>query len=350
MELRYSTQRVLKIFYGICGEGLGHSGRSLALIERFVALGHRVTIFTFADALAALAKAGYQPHRIAGLQFGVTAGGGVSTAGTAGNFCRYLQARRESLDLIRQTARAEQPDLVITDFEPLTALAAVALGVPCVSVDNQHRFCHPLGGEFPLRLRVYSRLAGQFVRRWIKRPRRAIVAVFHHCPPSPHYDRVEALLRDRIARLEPSDGDHILLYAKGPLGRRIAEIAATAELRFIAYGCEPVAAANIDFKPPDYDQFATDLASCRGVLCSAGQQLISEARYFGKPLLVVPMPGQHEQEINARYARQERIGDWSSITDLSCERIEKCFERRNTAGRPANGVDQVLDLLEIGHG
>ena len=342
--------RVVKIFYGICGEGLGHSGRSLALVERLVALGHRVTIFTFADALAALTKAGYRPHRVAGLQFGVNDGGGVSTAGTAGNFCRYLRARRQSLDMIRQLALAEQPDLVITDFEPLVALAAASLGVPCVSVDNQHRFCHPLGRDFPLRLRIYSRLAGEFVSRWIKRPRQAIVAVFHHCPPSPCYQRVEALLRDRIARLEPTCGDHLLLYAKGPLGRRMAEIAGTVPHRFIAYGCEPIPADNIEFKSPNYDQFAADLASCRGVLCSAGQQLISEARYFGKPLLVVPMPGQHEQEINARYARQEGVGDWSSIAELSRQRIEQCFDRRFSVDRPENGVDQVLDLLEIRHG
>jgi uncharacterized protein (TIGR00661 family) len=386
MELRFSTQRVLKIFYGICGEGLGHSGRSIALVERLTALGHRITIFTFADALAALAKAGYLPHRIAGLQFGVTASGGVSTVGTAGNFCRYLHTRRESLDMIRQLALAEQPDLCITDFEPLVALAAESLGVPCVSVDNQHRFCEPLGRGFSLRLQVYSRLAGQFVRRWIKRPRQSIVAVFHQCPPSPHYQRVEALVRDRIARLEPTGGDHLLLYAKGPLGRRMLEVASTVRARFIAYGANgagapniafkptdydhtvvrgspdpapnvarsgdrpQLRAANIAFKPTDYDQFAADLASCRGVLCSAGQQLISEAHYFGKPLLVVPMPGQHEQEINARFARQEAIGDWSSITELSRERIEKCFDRHFTAERPANGVDQVLDLLGIGHG
>ena len=67
----------MKIFYGICGEGMGHAGRSLALIERLSALGHRVTIFTFADGLRLLGSAGYEPVAIDGLQFRVAADGGV---------------------------------------------------------------------------------------------------------------------------------------------------------------------------------------------------------------------------------------------------------------------------------
>lgn len=340
----------MKIFYGICGEGMGHGGRSLALVERLVALGHRVTIFTFADALRLLTSAGYEPVRIAGLQFRQAPDGGIDAARSCCNFYHFLRRRRESLDLIRQLALVERPDLFITDFEPLTALAAASLRAPCVSIDNQHRFCHPLGAEFPLYLQVYSRMAGQFVHRWIKQPRQCIVAVFHQCPISRHYQSVDALLRQRIARLQPRDGDHVLLYGRGGLGRRMVRVASTVDERFIAYGCEPNGAANIEFKPTSEEQFALDLASCKAVVCSGGQQLIGEARYFGKPLLVIPIPNQHEQEINARYARKEGIGDYCPIALLSRERIERCVERRVAARRPANGVDQVLELLGIGYG
>jgi uncharacterized protein (TIGR00661 family) len=340
----------VKIFYGICGEGLGHSGRAVALIERLVALGHHVTVFTFADALRALGDAGFHPYSIEGLCFGVTRHGGVSLTGTARKFCRYLRDRQKSLDMIRQLAIADQPDLFLTDFEPLTALAATSLGVPCVSIDNQHRFCQPLGREFPPVLRLYGRLAGVFVRRWIRGPDKAIVAVFHHCPPSPYYIRVEAMVRTELARLNPSNGDHVLLYAKGLLGTRILQVASICTERFVAYGCSGVDAPNIEYKPTSYDGFAVDLASCKAVVCSAGQQLISEARYFGKPVLAVPMPRQHEQEINARFARLEGIGDFCSIDKLSPERIAAVIGHRPNAPRPANGVDQVLEILEIDNG
>ncbi len=340
----------MKIFYGICGEGMGHGGRSIALIERLVALGHRVTLFTFADAFRLLVDSGYQPHRIEGLQFRQKPDGAVDKLRTVRGLCGYLRRRRESLDLIRQLALAEQPDLFLTDFEPLTALAAASLRVECVSIDNQHRFCHPLGTDFPLFLQVYGRLAGEFVRRWIKAPRQCIVAVFHQCPTSRHYQHVDPLLRERIARLEPTDGDHVVIYARAGLGRRMAEVASSVPARFIAYGCDGPAAGNIEYKQTSGEQFARDLASCRGVICSGGQQLIGEAGYFGKPLLVVPIPGQHEQEINAHFARREGIGEHCPIDELGRARVERFLQHRHAPRRRANGVDQVLELLGIRHG
>lgn len=329
---------------------MGHGGRSIALVERLIMLGHQVTTFTFADAFRLLTKSGHKPHRIAGLQFGIRADGGVAVLGSIGNFYRYLRCRHESLDLIRQLALADQPDLFITDFEPLTALAAASLKIPCVSVDNQHRFCHPLDRDFPRFLRAYGRMTGLFVRWWIRNPRQCIVAVFHPCPPSRYYQRVEVLLRDRIAQLQPTEGDHILMYGRGELGNRMARVAATVPERFIAYGFEGPPADNIQYKQTSYEGFARDLASCRAVVSTAGQQLMGEARYFGKPLLVVPMPKQHEQEINALYAHKEGIGESCSIDELTGERIQSFLQRRFAERQPANGVDQVLELLEIGDG
>jgi uncharacterized protein (TIGR00661 family) len=340
----------VNIFYGICGEGMGHGGRSIALIERLTTLGHRVSTFTFADAFGLLTKSGYEPHRIAGLQWGVTSDGAIAALRTAHNLCGYLRRRCDSLDLIRQLALVEKPDLFITDFEPLTALAAHSLGIPCVSVDNQHRFCHPLNSSFPLHLRIYARLAGRFVRRWIYKPRQCIVAVFHPCPPSRHYRSVDVLLRDRVARLQPSHGDHILLYGRGELGRRMAAVASRVDARFVAYGCDGAAADNIEHKPTSYEEFARDLASCKAVLCTGGQQLIGEARFFGKPMLIVPIPRQHEQEINARFACQQGIGDFCPIEQLSTERVQAFLERRGSGPQGANGVDQVIELLEIANG
>ncbi len=340
----------MKIFYGICGEGMGHAGRSLALIERLVALGHNVTIFTFADALRLIESAGYQPVGIEGLQFRVAADGSVDTLRSVCNLGQYLRNRHKSLDLIRQMALAEQPDLFVTDFEPLTALAAASLRIPCVSVDNQHRFCHPLGSDFPLFLQFYSRLAGEFVQRWIKQPRQCIVAVFHQCPSSRHYRQVDVMLRQQIANQQSHEGEHVLMYGRGALGRRMAEAARTVDERFVGYGFEAGAAPNIEYKRTSSVEFIADLASCKAVISTAGQQLIGEARYFGKPMLIVPMPKQHEQEINALYAKKEGLGDYCTPAQLSPERIQRFVRGRYSCARPGNGVDQVLDLLEIGHG
>jgi uncharacterized protein (TIGR00661 family) len=160
------------------------------------------------------------------------------------------------------------------------------------------------------------------------------------------------MLRDRIATLDPTDNDFVLLYGRGALGRRMVAAARDVPARFVAYGSDPAADVppNVEFRQASYDSFATDLAACRAVLCAGGQQLIGEARYFGKPLLVVPIPRQHEQEINARYAALDGLGEYCPIEDLSRDRIIAFLNRRFTISRSANGVDQALDLLGIRNG
>jgi uncharacterized protein (TIGR00661 family) len=339
----------VKIFYGICGEGMGHAGRSIALIERLAALGHQVTIFTFADALQLLTRSGYKPHRINGLRFSTTPNGGVSALGTLANFTSFSRCRNESLDFIQQLALAERPDLFVTDFEPLTALAAASLGIPCASVDNQHKFCAPLGDDFSRSLRLYGRLAGAFISRWIREPRPCVVAVFHGCPVTPHFRRVNTLLRDRMARLKPTAGNHVLIYGRRAIGEQLAKLAAAVRERFIVYGCDGPPADDVEYKPTTYDEFAADLASCKAVICTAGQQLIGEAIYFGKPILAVPIPCQHEQTINAHFVRLEGVGDFCTIDQLSAGRIAR-FLRQEFRVKPSiNGLDETIELLDVRH-
>jgi uncharacterized protein (TIGR00661 family) len=337
----------VKIFYGICGEGMGHAGRSIALIERLVAIGHDVTIFTFADALHLLSRSGYDVHEIDGLRFSTTSSGGVSPLGTLQNFAKFLLHRNRSLDVVLGRAIKEQPDLFITDFEPLTALAAASLDAPCISVDNQHKFCGPIGHQLPFGLRAYCRAAGVFVERWIRRPRQCIVAVFHDCPSTPHYRRVNTLLRDRMACLSPSAGDHVLIYARGEVGMRLVRAAESLPERLIVYGCRGRGASNVTYKATSYDEFAADLASCRAVICTAGQQLIGEAAYFSKPMLVVPIPRQHEQVINAHFVRQENLGTSCPLDQLTPARITRFLRSTFATRPPINGVDEAIKYLNI---
>jgi uncharacterized protein (TIGR00661 family) len=340
----------MKIFYGICGDGMGHAGRSIALIERLTSLGHRVFIFSFGDGVRLMEKFGYAPKVIEGLRFQQTKSGAVDGLGTLLSLRSYFARRRRSVDFIVETARSERPDLFITDFEPLTAIAASIQKTPCISLDNQHRFCHPLESFFPLYLHWYCAAAGVFVQRWIKQTSLNIVAAFHDCPPSRSYRSVSAMVRRDIASTKRRDGQHVLIYARTSIGRRVAGLASGIDAPFLAYGFDGPPADNIRYRSLDYPGFADDLASCRAVICLAGQQLLAEARFFGKPVLAIPMPNQHEQEINARYVRAERLGDFCPIGSLTRDRIIRFLDQRFAPTQRPNGVDQVLDLLRLGYG
>jgi uncharacterized protein (TIGR00661 family) len=194
---------------------------------------------------------------------------------------------------------------------------------------------------------MYCRLAGAFVERWIRQPRLCIVAVFHHCPATPRYLRVHTLLRDRMACLTPTTGNHVLIYGRRAIGLQMVRAAASLAERFIIYGCDGPPADNLTYKRTSYDEFAADLASSRAVICTAGQQLLGEAAYFGKPILAVPIPRQHEQEINARFVRLEGIGDFCPLDRLTPSRVHGFLRQSFTMRPPINGLDEAINHLGI---
>ena len=78
-----------------------------------------------------------------------------------------------------------------------------------------------------------------------------------------------------------------------------------------------------------------DLAAARGVIASAGLSLISECLYLRKKMLLLPVPGQYEQLINARYVEKLGLGTWSKqVNEPAVARfLEKLDEPMPQNGR-----------------
>ncbi len=85
--------------------------------------------------------------------------------------------------------------------------------------------------------------------------------------------------------------------------------------------------------------FIADLASCRGVIAAGGFTLMGEAVYLKRPMLAVPLEGQFEQILNARYL--DKLGYGMAADDLSdgravpefLERIPACARARSRRTR-----------------
>jgi uncharacterized protein (TIGR00661 family) len=72
---------------------------------------------------------------------------------------------------------------------------------------------------------------------------------------------------------------------------------------------------SIEYKARSVDGFLADLVSARGVITGGGFSLLSEAVYLGKPVLSVPLHGQFEQLMNARYLEREGFGMCAETVD-----------------------------------
>ena len=88
--------------------------------------------------------------------------------------------------------------------------------------------------------------------------------------------------------------------------------------RVMVYGFDTAGAdGNLRFQKNSETGFLDDLASCRYVVCGGSHTLLSEALYYGKPVISFPIQGAFEQFLNAFYL--ERLGYGRYFTGLESQ-------------------------------
>ncbi|HSF52350.1 MAG TPA: glycosyltransferase family protein, partial [Algoriphagus sp.] len=106
--------------------------------------------------------------------------------------------------------------------------------------------------------------------------------------------------------------EEVIYYAK-----------ANPQLQIKAYWDKNVAAEteqpleNLSFHKVNDKTFLQDMATCKGLVCTAGFESVCEAMYLGKPVMMIPVAGQYEQACNALDADASGIGIASENFDFA---------------------------------
>jgi uncharacterized protein (TIGR00661 family) len=119
------------------------------------------------------------------------------------------------------------------------------------------------------------------------------------------------VVRQCVTKLPVSQQDHVVVYSTDskPDTKQtyLTLFGRLAPRPFYIYGFNVEERhGNCFFKKNSTPGFLEDLASCRGVIATAGFSLISECLYLKKRMLLTPVGGQFEQIVNAAYA--QRLG------------------------------------------
>ena len=238
---------------------------------------------------------------------------------------------------------ASRFDLVLTDYEPVSAWIARRNRLPSVGVGHLYAFHRRLrlpGRTGPARLML--RLFGP-----IYTPVRTAVGLHWHrfgganLPPTISPDLVAA------AEAGPSsdDTERILVYLPAESEQSILELlGALPRRRFVVYRPvpAPVERGNVSIRPYNRTAFVADLVACSGVITNAGFSLASEALHLGRRLLVQPMRRHPEQFLNARALVGLGLG---TVTDrLTAKQIESWIG--GPAPRPMNYPDVTRHLVD----
>jgi uncharacterized protein (TIGR00661 family) len=301
-----------KIVYGVAGEGFGHSSRSHLIGQHLIDAGHDVLFVASRKSLGYLrTHFGDNVKEIFGLSL-VYEDRNLSPFRTVtANVSRFLRDPRTNSELYSQVLEPFDPDLVISDFEPFSAWWAWREHLPFVSINHQHvvTLCdieHEPAEWLPrLHAHVVTRchyfgaaayVMLNFFRAPVRHPRGVLA------PP---------VVRPAVLSFERSSGDHVLIYTTDASWKDdlLATLAIFPEQEFYIYGFDEDAEyRNCTLKKTSTEGFLSDLASCRGIIATAGFSLISESLHFRKKMLLLPIQGQYEQTVNAQYAEKLGIG------------------------------------------
>lgn len=304
----------MRILYGVTGEGLGHAMRAQVLLPHLRANGHQVLVAASGRAAGLLARE-HDVVAIDGLHMEY-ANGAVQRVRTVMKNARgAVPALLHNCQVGFERVSAFSPEAVITDFDSFSYAVGRLLGCPIVSFDHQHvlsNFEHPLGVR--RHLSYDFGLARRFVERKTRHCDRYVVTSFFHPEPRWRHARSTSLvgptIRPRLTTLQPSEGEHVLVYQTAAGDSRLVESLRSAPhvpFRVYGLGARP-RSRNIEYRAFDEDVFMNDLASARAVISNGGYTTLSEALFLGKATLSIPVRHQGEQELNAAYLSHLGLG------------------------------------------
>jgi len=324
-----------RIIYGVQGEGRGHATRSLTVIQSLCEQGYDVKVLSGGDAAPVLKSAGIDVIEIPLVRYRYAPGGNICTWRTllhnTPKALGLLFRMGPSFAAVKREILAFRPDLGITDFEPYLSRVAPLVGLPLVAIDHQHFLTetqlpkpHRLGKAFILGL---YRLGTAWMGG---KPDRIIASSFWHFPrrPGSRALLVGPFLSAHLKRLQPANGSGVVVYLKraGYFKRLFPAMLAHPEREFQVFSDwtqgqpKEVLPAHIHLQNVDRQKFLSALAASHCLISTAGNQVIGEAAYLGKPILAFPEPDIMEQELNAAALNHSRFGrslPLESITDRS---------------------------------
>ncbi len=275
----------MKILYGVQATGNGHISRARAMGKYLAQAGVQVDyLFSGREAAGLFDMQQFGQFQLKrGLTF-------VTEAGRVNYWQSVKQASLRELWRDINSLDVSGYDLVLTDFEPITAHAARRAAKRSVAIGHQYAFLHRIP-------QCHNNIATQMV--------------FKHFAPAQlqlglHWHHFNQPILPPIIDAEPSDvtarPQQVLVYLPFEDQQQVlALLKPLTGYQFNVYGpgLNIDTVGHISTHPPALAPFKADLASCSYVLSNAGFELISEALQLGKSIMVKPLQGQMEQQSNA---------------------------------------------------
>lgn len=280
----------MKILYAIQGTGNGHISRAREIVPLLQQHGEVDLLISGTQADVKLTQeVKYQMH---GFSFIFGKRGGVDHFQT----WKDMDLPRFVKDMGRIPLKSY--NLILNDFEPVTAWACKRQRIASVGISHQASF-------------QSSKVPKPKSIDW------AQLVMKYYAPATNyvgfHFDRYDdfiytPVIRAEIRNIAVSNLGHYTVYLPAMDDRLIVPLLKLLpNVKWDVFSKHTTFSyldGNVNVQPVNNERFNQSLASCEGLLTGGGFEGPSEALYMGKKLLVAPMKFQYEQQCNAYALKQ----------------------------------------------
>lgn len=306
----------MKILFAIQGTGNGHISRAREIVPLLQQYGEVDLLVSGTEAEVSLS----QPlkYRFHGFSFIFGKNGGVDKWAT------YKTMNLKQLWHDIHHLPLSDYDIVINDFEPVSAWACRVQKIPSVSLSHQCSFISPNTPRPPK----------WNYAEWLFK---------YYSPTTYHigfhfkeYDDFihTPVIRSEIRNLVTTNKGHYTVYLPAyqdkTLLKHLSKISGVEWQIFSKRQKQPYKEGNVQIFPVNNETFNASLASCEGLLTGGGFEGPAEALFLQKKVMMIPMRGQFEQQCNALAASQLGVTVVNAIDGHFTPHLDKWVSESNT--------------------
>lgn len=323
----------MKILYAIQGTGNGHLSRARDIIP---ILQQKGELDILVSGIQADLELPYPvKYKFKGLSFIFGKKGGVDLVAT------YKKSNLKQLYKEIKSLPVENYDLVINDFEPVSAWACKMKHKECIGLSHQ---------------------AAVINKKSPKPKNKDLVgkAVLNNYAPVTEaygfhfgmYDKniFTPVIRSQVRSAKADNKDHFTVYLPAYSDERIIKV--LSEIKkinwqvFSKHSKKEYKEKNVYIRPVNNDDFIESFINCSGVLCGAGFETPAEALFLKKKLMAIPMKGQYEQQCNAAALKDMGVPIIKSLKRKHIEKIRAWAEGKQviTVNYP-NSTERIINMI-----
>lgn len=323
----------MKILYAVQATGNGHISRAHQLYPYLQEYGEVDILLSGSNSTLPVELP--VKYRARGLSLFYNQCGGLNYWRSFSEFS-WKRVKKEARDL-----PVDNYDIIINDFDHITARACSQKGVPSIQFGHQASFMSDATPRPEKRS-----ILGEFILKNYA-PATHYVGL--------HFGRYDSfvfppIIKEIFLNARPVNHGHITVYLPSYNKLYLTEIfkeASPVPIHWFAKEVtQPYTVGNIHYFPIDQNYFNDSLIHCHGLLTGGGFETPAEALYLGKKLLTIPIQGQYEQECNTAALQKAGIARLRVLDHKSSHIFfEWIHSNGNLHGLEANNIQETLSFI-----